>query len=137
MLQPNPIPTHFSFHPQNPSQSVKQVSLFPSLPPSFLLPSLLPFLTSSLSLSLSLCCKQVTSFSQNPQNPKEEEQKKHTRTPKSPRTKSPKAGDFFVVVFPTFLFLHTHTHTQTNKQTELLKTQQSCGRLSNTLVEKA
>jgi hypothetical protein len=135
MLQPNPIPTHFSFHPQNPSQSVKQVSLFPSLPPSFLLPSLLPFLTSSLSLSL--CCKQVTSFSQNPQNPKAEEQKKHTHThtPKSPRTKSPKAGDFFVVVFPTFLFLHTHT--QTNKQTELLKTQQSCGRLSNTLVEKA
>jgi hypothetical protein len=59
-------------------------------------------------------------LSQNPQNPKEEEQKKHTYTPKSPRTKSPKSGVFFVVVFPTFLFLHTHTHT--NKQTELLKT---------------
>jgi hypothetical protein len=58
------------------------------------------------------------------QNPKEEEQKKHTYTPKSPRTKSPKSGVFFVVVFPTFLFLHTHTHTnkQTNKQTDRMKT---------------
>ncbi len=113
MLEPNPIPTHFSFHPQNPSQSVKQVSLFPSLPPSFLLPSLLPF-----SLSLSMYCKQVTCLSQNPQNPKEEEQKTHTHT-HTPRTKSPKTGVFFVVVFPTFLFLHTHT--QTNKQTDRLK----------------
>ncbi len=106
------------FTPKTPvSQSSNSASFPPYLPPSFFPLSFLSLLPLSLSLSLSLCAANKLLVCHKTHKTQKKNKKKthtHTKITKNKITKS--WSFFFVVVFPTFLFLHTLTHThKTNK----------------------